>query len=143
MSKQTLVMSVIAFFALLGAGCAGPAGPAGPEGRPGPAGSSSAGATSGWERVSNSRVVTMPPNDGVFDQYVNCPSGKKVLGGGGEARIDHGVTGAVALSASVPTADNQWRVYFTNVKGATERDLTAATVRDVTLVAWAICANVP
>jgi hypothetical protein len=60
-------------------GTAGPTGPAGPEGAQGPAGPPGPSGVSGWQFLTEG--MDIPPKSGRTWQ-VDCPSGKKALGGG-------------------------------------------------------------
>lgn len=78
-------------------GDAGSQGPAGPTGPQGPAGASG---VSGWERVVQQGVVGAGQSANV---QVNCPTGKKVLGGGFTAPTT--VESDFHAMSSVPTDD--------------------------------------
>jgi len=100
-------------------GPAGPQGPQGAAGQPGPSG------VSGWE-VRTSPGTSIPGNQGGVAP-VDCPAGKKALGGGGSSN-SYGVT----LVTSAPSDPGTgWIAAFQNGYS------TARTV-----YAWVICANV-
>ena len=106
-----------------------PAGPQGPKGDPGPQGpQGDKGATgspgiSGYETVDGAMKTVA---SGQIDSTtVACPTGKKVLGGGGA------VSAAFRILASRPLAGNQWWLQAKN-EGASSATMTA----------YAICANV-
>jgi hypothetical protein len=101
-------------------GESGTAGPQGLVGPPGPSG------ISGWEYRVSSPGVSIPGNGGGHAQ-VDCPNGKKALGGGGgTASYD------VHLVSSTPTDPGTgWVVSYAN---------GYPTPR--TVYAWVICANV-
>jgi hypothetical protein len=61
-----------------------PAGPRGPKGDAGAAGAPGAPGISGYQFVQGANVSVAPGQFGVA--YVDCPAGKKVLGGGGARR---------------------------------------------------------
>jgi hypothetical protein len=100
----------------------GPAGPTGPTGDPGADG------VSGYLRV----VVNV--NTGDINPHtstgltVDCPAGKKVLGGGGQAPAD-----VFYVIDSYPLSDNQWFVRYQN----NSEDIVGGT-----LTGYALCANV-
>jgi hypothetical protein len=109
----------------------GPAGPTGPKGEtgaqgaPGPAGPQGPSGISGWE-YQVSPGLRIPATYGNNAQ-VDCPDGKKALGGGGTTT---GYAGKLAVSA--PTdAGTGWVAGYQNT-GTTP----------VTVYAWVICANV-
>ena len=80
----------------------------------------------GWERLS---AVSATNNTDSKSVSVNCPAGKRLLGGGGlTSNAD------VYIYASFPFDDDTWTV------GAMEESLPGPTAWDVT--AWAICAAV-
>jgi hypothetical protein len=129
-------------------GPAGPAGPAGPkgdtgptgpkgdtgatgaQGEPGPAGP--AGAASGYEIVRHIEGSASTPLSG--GTSVQCPTGKKVLGGGAFIGDQTGgVSGEAALTSSRPLADTGW--------AATTARLSSDVVNGA-LSVYAICANV-
>lgn len=85
------------------AGPKGATGPAGPQGPPGPAGPSG---VSGWEyQVSPGRSI--PGNEGGSAQ-VDCPAGKRALGGGGSA-----TSFGMQLVSSAPTdTGDGWVVLY-------------------------------
>jgi hypothetical protein len=68
---------------------------------------------SGWERVESHHPTDIGSISGL-GFVVNCPSGKKVLGGGGEVEtINFYCTGAEPrwnLEESYPRSDSQWYV---------------------------------
>jgi hypothetical protein len=108
----------------------GPVGPAGPAGAPGATGATGA---QGAPGVSALEIVSV---QGALDSLsgkvvsVNCPAGKKLLGGG--ARLI-GEAGNVALDESYPLTATQWRAYGTEVN---------ATAGNWRIDAFAICATV-
>lgn len=61
-------------------GPAGPAGPQGPEGPEGPAGPAGPVGVSGYQVLDGTSPVVAPGTTGSF--VVECPAGKKALGGG-------------------------------------------------------------
>jgi hypothetical protein len=80
----------------------------------------------GWERVS---AVSATNNTDTKSVSVDCPAGKKLLGGGGvTSHAD------VYIYASYPVDDDTWTV------SASEESLSTPTTWAVT--AWAICASV-
>jgi len=103
----------------------GAAGPAGPAGAPGPAGPPGPSGISGWEyRVSPGLGI---PGNYYNDTQVDCPSGKKALGGGGSTTGYNG-----KLVSSAPTDPGTgWGVAYHNTGNT-----------PVTVYAWVICAYV-
>jgi Collagen triple helix repeat (20 copies) len=103
-------------------GESGPAGPQGPAGPPGQSG------ISGWEyRVSQGLFF---PGAGTASTQVDCPAGKKALGGGGSS-----TSNAMKLVESAPTdpptnPGTGWVVTYQNTAG------------QATVYAWVICAKV-
>ncbi len=87
----------------------GPQGPAGPTGEPG---------LSGYEVVVTSVECTNCPREVLAT--VTCPSGKKVLGGGGTSRAGAGSSFAIRASwptdkaASDPMPPESWNVIWTS-----------------------------
>ena len=63
-------------------GAAGPTGPVGPDGAAGPTGPAGPAGISGYERVTKSRPDLDSFDPGRLDVTVECPAGKKFLGGG-------------------------------------------------------------
>jgi hypothetical protein len=108
----------------------GPSGPAGPAGATGPAG------VSGYERVSSPGTTSdADPALGVlvFD-HVNCPVGKKVVGGGGAISFNNPAGfGKAFLAVSTPSDDDTWLA-----EGISTGGLGAGNTFTVT--ARAICA---
>jgi hypothetical protein len=78
------------------AGAPGPAGPGGPQGPPG---------LSGLEVVSVST-----PNNSQDEkvEFANCPTGKKVIGGGVEVTGEVQAQNSVAVTRSDPNSAVQW-----------------------------------
>jgi hypothetical protein len=111
------------------AGQAGPVGPAGPRGFPGPQG---ANGVSGWSY--HTAGVTIDP-DTYEDVNVDCPTGKKALGGGAAASGPYQgnyMDGAIVRSAPSGASATGWTVRYTN--GYSQGKMT--------VYAWVICANV-
>jgi Collagen triple helix repeat (20 copies) len=108
----------------------GPAGPTGPKGDTGPqcpqgpAGPQGPSGISGWEFVTNGEAI---PAGKFYFARVDCPSDKKLLGGGVT-----GGGGSTRVTESGP--DGQATGWFAYVKN--EGTNTA------TIYAWAICAYV-
>jgi hypothetical protein len=94
---------------------AGAQGPKGDKGDPGAAG------VTGYELVNGADVWVKPGQFGVG--YVDCPAGKKVIGGGG------GSEGSAPITLLGPYSNHQWAV------GARKGSA-------VNVAAWAYCANV-
>jgi len=111
-------------------GESGPAGPTGPQGQPGPVGpQGSAGpmgpsGISGWQRIISDPVTVNPGYGG--GASAECPAGKQVLGGGGNA-----FTGGQLIS-SQPNTATEWVVDYYN----------PYTV-PIKIHAFAVCAQVP
>jgi len=106
-------------------GATGPKGETGPAGPQGPAGPAGPSGISGWEyRVSPGKSI--PGNSPAYEP-VDCPDGKKALGGGGSTE-----SAGVYVFASAPTDPGTgWVVGYNN---------TYSTPR--TVYAWVICAYV-
>ena len=107
----------------------GPMGPTGPQGFPGPPG---ANGVSGWSY--HTAGVTIDP-DTYDDIKVDCPAGKKALGGGAAASGPYQgnyMNGAIVQSAPSGASATGWTVRYTN--GYSQGKMT--------VYAWVICANV-
>jgi hypothetical protein len=106
-----------------------PAGPQGPKGDPGsqgPKGDQGDPGTpgiSGYQLVSGADVTVPAGQFGLA--YVDCPAGKKVIGGGG------GSEGNAPITLLGPYVNHQWAVGVRNDGGIPEK-----------IIAWAYCANV-
>jgi len=101
----------------------GPAGPQGPKGDKGDAGAAGAAGVSGWELVVGAPKTILAGGEGYAN--VNCPTGKKPIGGGGGTG-----DGGLAISNTGPL-DTGW---FVDAKN------TAAGPLE--LRAYAVCAAV-
>ncbi|MBU1171878.1 MAG: collagen-like protein, partial [Proteobacteria bacterium] len=117
------------------AGAMGPQGPKGdtglqgPEGLKGDKGDQGDPGISGYGIVSNSASYTLLSfggNAGVIS--VSCPSGKKVLGGGGKSDYNGNL---LSESYPIPTGDG-WTIKYTNQSSQTKM---------ITLTVYAICAE--
>jgi hypothetical protein len=115
-------LSFIALLSLAGmAGCGGPAGPVGPAGPPG-----APGKISGYQIVMQRDVLAA---GATVQVVVQCPTGKKVTGGGFsiETPVD------VQLFASGPTdghgnvSDHAWEVMARN-GGSASRQVTSLAI---------------
>ena len=125
-------------------GATGPQGPIGPTGPTGATGATGATGPAGPAGASGYQLVSSASESNNFDEKVQaatCPSGKKVVGGGGYTVFDTGVSGTaarVAIHASTPLslfADNDsWDVQ------AFETQPDSLTTWH--LVAVAVCASV-
>jgi Collagen triple helix repeat (20 copies) len=124
------------------AGPQGPAGPAGVAGQVGPAGPqgpAGQNGVSGYEKVPQTQHVTLAKGDTTPQMTVQCPTGKKAVGGGGDVVFPDGGLDAIPLFQSVPTGDgNGWTVLF----GPQIDPVTVKSV-DVTVEAFAICEVAP
>jgi len=110
------------------AGPKGETGPAGPQGTPGPVGPQGASGISGWEYLTAARRIPAGPD--VYDSWqVDCPSGKKALGGG-MALAERNYQARVVESAPAGAATG-WFISVYN-----------QGIRAFTAYAWVICANV-
>ena len=92
-----------------GIGLQGVPGPVGPAGAPGAAG------VSGYERVV---ITTQAEQLGAFGEtvrFASCPTGKKVVGGGGI--IFNATGGRWFIDSSGPLTDTQWAIAFANITG--------------------------
>lgn len=122
-------------------GDAGPQGPQGPQGDPGPQGATGSQGPQGDPGPADSDVrpavsTTSAANASAgttVSATVNCPAGKKILGGGGKADASSaGQVRRVVLLESYPSGASSWTaavIVITN--------LTAGTTARVT--AYAIC----
>ncbi len=99
-------------------GDAGPHGDAGLQGEAGPQGDTGAAGANG---VSGHVIVTA---SGTNTAVASCPSGKKVIGGGGDA------TGSATVTGSYPSSATAWTA--TKGGGTSSNSVTA----------YAICATV-
>jgi hypothetical protein len=79
--------------------------------------------------VASSQNQTLAGNS-ESPRTVDCPAGKKVVGGGA---LVFGSTGRWIMESSGPTSDTQWAVLFTN--------LSADPVKAVRVDVIAICVN--
>lgn len=80
-------------------GASGPVGPAGEQGEQGPAGP---GGVSGWEIVQEDHLLQPNTERGVV---VECPAGKKVLGGGWDAPFEIFDNEHLSVGRTGPLAD--------------------------------------
>jgi hypothetical protein len=119
-------------------GPTGPAGPQGPQGQQGPQGPqgfpgpTGASGVSGWSY--HTAGVTIDP-DTYDDVYVDCPSGKKALGGGAAASGPYqgnSMHGAIVSSAPRGASATGWSVRYTN----------GYSMGKMTVYVWVLCANV-
>jgi hypothetical protein len=103
----------------------GPIGATGPKGATGPAGPQGPSGIGGWEVVvSPTQTVPGDTGDGT---HVDCPAGKRVLGGGGSS-----ATFSMDLVSSAPTdLGAGWAVLYQNRNTAPR-----------TYYVWAVCAQV-
>lgn len=106
-------------------GAKGETGPAGPRGPAGPAGPQGPRGIAGWEfRVGQFEII---PN-GVKTKQVDCPAGKKALGGGTTATE----VGLIRLTQNGPGGQaTGWIASVVN----------ESTIKRIAFV-WVICANV-
>ena len=115
-------------------GPVGPTGPPGPTGSQGPIGSQGPGGPPG---VSNLGIVSVaapvpasgPDGNGQVTVRADCPTGKKVIGGG--YAITGDIPGAATAYRSFPSDDVSWTVAVNNTY-----------VQSQTVNAYAICAIV-
>lgn len=103
----------------------GATGPQGPQGVPGTAG------VSGYERVVVATTNETLAAGAETVRFANCPTGKKVLGGGA---VIFNAIGRWVPTSSGPTADTQWAVALTN--------LTLVPITAGQIQVTAICATV-
>src|SRR5262249_41148892 len=107
-------------------GATGPSGPSGPVGRdgsPGASGPSGPPGISGLEVVTDAGAVIPPGQDGFDD--VQCPTGKKILGGGFSKSAD------LQIRENHPIGSSGW-----TAGGRNESSADTMVVN-----AYAICAN--
>lgn len=116
------------------AGVAGPAGPAGPAGAAGAAGPTGASGPPGASGYVLASADSPNDSDGTKSTSVNCPTGKKALGGGAQIQ-NKGSHPFVALDQSVPSdsSGGGWSGGAHEVQS----DATSWTLR-----VWVICATV-
>lgn len=107
-----------------------PAGPTGPQGPAGPAGPAGAAGPPGLSAVERVEVTTTSSTISPRTAQLQCPSGKRLLGGG--ARLNGGGAN-VAIQASFPNNDNIYTAIGREVVG---------TNANWSLTAFAVCANV-
>lgn len=115
----------------------GPAGPAGPQGtqgvqgEPGLPGNDGANGKDGANGVSGyERIVVVSPSDSADKTVlVDCPDGKKVIGGGGAVSV---TSSSVQILNSFPSSDTQWTLL------AVEHNSLSS---NWTATAYAICVN--
>jgi hypothetical protein len=110
-------------------GPVGPMGPQGLQGEPGQQGIQGAAGISGLEIVHAFNRVENEPR---VDAFANCPTGKKVLGGGYQIGSNNLNTSAFA---SGPNGDSGWAVSVASNDYPNPRAI-------LTLDVWAICAYV-
>lgn len=111
-------------------GSQGPTGATGFQGTTGPQGPTGVSGVSNYERV----VGTMSPDDELLKTAVaDCPSGKKVIGGGflTDNRSD---SGEIAVASNGPIDDDTWQVIAGVDSSSGEASFSIQAV--------AICANV-
>lgn len=112
----------------------GPVGPAGAPGAPGATGAAGPAGPAGASGVSGLEIVMVSSaNDsyGLKVATASCPTGKRVIGGGGRLV---GAPGFVALDESYPLGTTQYRAYGTEIN---------ATANNWRVDAFAICALIP
>jgi hypothetical protein len=110
----------------------GDTGPPGPKGDTGPAGPKGEKGDTGAAGPSTPRLHevavshTFDTNSGEIGTVTaSCPSGSKVLGGGGRVTTD---TGRVGLSASLPTPEQGWTVTGNRESGSGDATITARAI---------------
>jgi hypothetical protein len=107
-------------------GATGATGPAGPAGPPGPAGDPGPRGVSGWQAVT--KTLLFGPGVPAAVE-VNCPAGKKPLGGGAAAGI-----GVLDLYQSAPSGAGGDQGWYAEVRNTWDKS-TYVTF-------WVICASV-
>ena len=107
----------------------GATGPAGPQGAQGPAGPQGRSGISGWQYLTAGRVIEP---DHYASWHVDCPSGKKALGGG--------------VASPGPAAPPVTHVFETAPAGAEATGWQVGVYHEsahtATFYAWVICAYV-
>lgn len=103
---------------------AGPQGQQGPQGPAGPQGDTGADGVSGYETIRETIVDVFVPGDSQSggrglsaEQVVDCPAGKRAIGGGADLSADPngGEQRQIDLSKSAPTnAGDGWAVQLFN-----------------------------
>lgn len=104
----------------------GPAGPQGLQGEPGPAGPPGPSGVSGYEIVSHKEILA----PGTFASvHVECPTGKKVLGGGFsiETPDDVKVFSSDPSDGLGNLIDHGWNVFVHNA-GSVSRQTTVSAI---------------
>jgi hypothetical protein len=97
-------------------GAQGATGTTGPQGAPGATGTQGPAGVSGYERVVTA-YTDQTPIAGTLRQYrADCPSEKKVVGGGGHV---FGTAQGWLMRSSSADGDNVWIVTFTNPETTT------------------------
>jgi hypothetical protein len=95
-------------------GVQGPKGDKGDTGAQGPQGITGAAGVSGYQRVVNNLPnQTLAANTEVV-HFANCPTGKKVVGGG---VVVFNATGRWLSTSNGPTSDTQWAIALVNITG--------------------------
>jgi hypothetical protein len=79
------------------------------HGNPGTNGTNGTNGVSGYTRVSDSGTYVFPGDEPFVTAGVTCPTGRKVLGGGGNAAY---ASGHVYIASSYPSSDTNWQVTF-------------------------------
>jgi Collagen triple helix repeat (20 copies) len=109
-------------------GPAGARGSTGPQGPPGPQGTKG---VSGWEYVVVGRTLPGNPSHTPNEWTAQCPTGKKVLGGGWTVGSGADPTHIRIFQSGPAGPASGWDFYAVNDASA-----------NVTVYVWAICSNV-
>ena len=136
MTSRLLGVTGVAGLVLVIATCDGPRGPTGPEGvmgtqggtgAQGPAGSQGPAGVSGWEIVTVTDSILL--NGAPITVRADCPTGKKVLGGG-FSHVPTDPSGPFLVDAqnNYPSSATRWTV-----------TLASGYVVATTLTVYAIC----
>jgi hypothetical protein len=111
------------------AGATGPKGATGPAGQQGPAGPAGPSGISGWQYLTEGKVI---PSGQTGRWHVDCPDGKKALGGGATP-ADINYIRSYVLDSGPAGAATGWQVKISN---------EASGGPSHTYYVWVICANV-
>jgi Collagen triple helix repeat (20 copies) len=104
-------------------GATGAKGDTGAQGLKGDTGVTGAAGVSGYQRVVNSLTNQNLAANGEVVLFANCPTGKRVVGGG---VVVFNASGRWLLTTSGPTSDTQWAVALSNIIGST---ISAGTIQ--------------
>ncbi len=113
-------------------GAQGLQGPKGDTGAQGLQGIQGVSGVSGLERIVNTGNNVILAGNGERVTIVDCPAGKKIVGGG---FVVFNATGRWLSSANGPTSDTQWAVALANISG---NQISAGTITVTAICATAL-----